>query len=78
MNLYSKCYRILRVEEDLTAVAKSAVKNSLKLPSCSLVISSVWHNIFDLNGDNPPRTNNGRGSPDILLLYRLIRYIMLL
>ncbi|CAF2153651.1 unnamed protein product [Brassica napus] len=39
MNLCSKCYRILRAEEDLTAVAKSAVKNSLKLPSCSLIIT---------------------------------------
>ncbi|CAN6912384.1 unnamed protein product [Brassica oleracea] len=39
MNLCSKCYRILRAEEDLTAVAKSAVKNSLRLPSCSLIIT---------------------------------------
>ncbi|CAN6920217.1 unnamed protein product [Brassica oleracea] len=39
MNLCSKFYRILRAEEDLTAVAKSAVKNSLKLPSCSLIIT---------------------------------------
>ncbi|KAJ4894591.1 Zinc finger A20 and AN1 domain-containing stress-associated protein 7 [Raphanus sativus] len=39
MNLCSKCYRILRAEEDLTAVAKSAVKNSLKLPSISLIVT---------------------------------------
>ncbi|CAG7885375.1 unnamed protein product [Brassica rapa] len=32
MNLCSRCYRILRAEEDLTAVAKSAVKNSLITP----------------------------------------------
>ena len=39
MNLCSKCYRSLRAEEDQTAVAKAAVKNSLKLPSCSLIIT---------------------------------------
>ncbi|XP_010422172.1 PREDICTED: zinc finger A20 and AN1 domain-containing stress-associated protein 7-like [Camelina sativa] len=37
MNLCSKCYRSLRAEEDQTAVAKAAVKNSLKIPSCSIV-----------------------------------------
>ncbi|XP_018450768.2 zinc finger A20 and AN1 domain-containing stress-associated protein 7 [Raphanus sativus] len=39
MNLCSKCYRSLRAEEDQTAVAKAAVKNSLKLPSCSLILT---------------------------------------
>nr|VDC91525.1 unnamed protein product [Brassica oleracea] len=37
MNLCSKCYRSFRAEEDQTEVAKSAVKNSLKLPSCILI-----------------------------------------
>ncbi|KAF8095716.1 hypothetical protein N665_0324s0014 [Sinapis alba] len=35
MNLCSKCYRSLRAEEDQTAVAKAAVKNSLN--SCSFI-----------------------------------------
>ncbi|KAG2312061.1 hypothetical protein Bca52824_023618 [Brassica carinata] len=39
MNICSKCYRSLQAEEDQTAVAKAAVKNSLKLPSCSLIIT---------------------------------------
>lgn len=37
MNLCSKCYRSFHAEEEQTEVAKAAVKNSLKLPSCTLI-----------------------------------------
>lgn len=43
MNLCSKCYRSLRAEEDQTAVAKAAVKKSLKLPSCSIIAPGQKH-----------------------------------
>ncbi|CAN7111845.1 unnamed protein product [Brassica rapa subsp. narinosa] len=53
MNLCSKCYRILRAEEDLTAVAKSAVKNSLKLPSCTPIATGQE----EAEPSKPARTN---------------------